>query len=140
MAGDNPLAIQHVRWVLIADPAAMERAEYALLGDYANHWSSPEYDLSDDPDEPGELVERTITLQPMRFPADVARMPMFWRLAAEVGDKGHVCVIVETPAVQVGVNTAGAVNLQYCRVSAELLDADLRARVKRAQDVLAGRA
>lgn len=136
----NPLAIQHVRWVLIADPAAMERAEYALLGDYSNHWSSPEYALSDDPFEPGELVERTITLQPMRFPADVERMPMFFRLAAEVGDKGHICVIVETPAVQVGVNTAGAVNLQYCRVSAELLDADLRARVKKAQDVLAGRA
>jgi len=140
MAGDNPLAIQHVRWVLIADPAAMERAEYALLGDYSDHWSSPEYALSDEPDDLPDLVERTITLQPMRFPADAERMPMFWRLAAEVGDKGHVCVIVETPAVQVGVNTAGAVNLQYCRVSAELLDADLRARVKRAQDVLAGRA
>lgn len=134
----DPCRIADVRWVLIADPAAMECAEYAVLGDYANHWSSPEYALSDEPDEPGDLVERTITLQPMRFPADVERMPIFWRIAAEVGEKGHVAVIVEAPAVHVGVNTAGAVNLQYCRVSADLLDADLRARVKKAQDVLRG--
>lgn len=127
----------NARWSLVAAPEDMERAENAVLGAYENHWSSPEYGISDD-DDPPEMVERRIEIYPHRYPADMERLPTFWRIAAELGSKGMVSVNIETDAVEAHVNT-GALNLQFVRVNREVLDAELRERIRKAQRVLGGR-
>jgi hypothetical protein len=123
------------RWSLVAAPEDMERAEKAVLGAYEHHMSTPEFTMDDE--DPKEF-ERRIDLYPHRYPAHMERMPMFWKLAAELGDKGMVGVNIETDAVEAHVNT-GALNLQFVRVNRNVLDAELRERIAKARRVLDGR-
>ncbi len=126
------------RWSLTAAPADMVEAENLVLGEYANHMSSPVFGFSDHDDEPPEIEERRVDLYPHRYPEDMAKLPAFWRLAAALGDKGMVAVNIESDAVWAHINT-GAKSMEYVTVDDSVLNAELRERIAQAKMVLDGR-